>query len=427
MRSLNSEDEPDGRRGASAPAAGAHGSSPLMRRRRGLLLSMGPAFVASIAYADPGNFATNFEAGGAVGYRLLWVVIAANLAAMLVQYLSAKLGLATGEGLPAHCRRRLPRWLTVLMWAEAEVVAIATDLAEIVGGALALQLLFGVPLWAGGLVTGAVAVLLLATGGDRRLEKAVIAVLAVIMASFVYGVVRAGGSVHDAVQGLVPSLPGDKAVVLGTGIIGATLMPHVVYLHSALTAERFRNADNQARRQALRGQRWDVGVAMSFAGLINIVMLLLAAGLFHGTSHDVDDLTAIHQLLAHTLGPVAAALFAVALLASGLASSGVGTYAGQEIMAGFLHRRIPLLLRRLITLTPALIILLAGIDPSTALVWSQVLLSFGIPFALVPLVLLTSRRTVMKEFTNRTITVAAAVVISVVVVSLNVVLLVRTL
>ena len=402
-------------------------------RFRGALPLLGPAFVAAIAYVDPGNFATNFSAGATYGYLLLWVIVAANLTAMLIQNLSAKLGLATGRNLPELCREQFPRPVVRGLWVQAEAVAIATDLAEVIGGAIALNLLFGIPLLHGGLITGVVAFALLAlqTRGHRRFELVIGGLFAVILLGFVVNLVRARPDPAGAAAGLVPAFDGADSVLLAAGILGATVMPHVVYLHSALTQSRVHAVDASERRHLLRHQRLDIFIAMGFAGLVNAAMLLIAAALFHRPGQaplaDGGSLDSVHTALGAALDRPAALLFALALLASGFASSGVGTYAGQVVMAGYLQRSIPLFARRALTLTPALLVLAIGVDPTSALVWSQVVLSFGIPFALVPLILLTRRSSLMAELVNRRSTTLAASAAATVIIALNLFLLVRTL
>jgi manganese transport protein len=398
------------------------------RRRRVALF--GPAFVAAIAYVDPGNFATNFAGGARHGYLLLWVIVAANLTAMFVQSLSAKLGLATGASLPELCRQHYRHPVVVGLWLQAELVAMATDLAEVVGGAIALNLLFGLPLFAGGVITGLVAFALLAlqSRGDRRFIGAITVLFAVILVGFLLLVLRVRVDPGSALAGLVPRFEGTGSVLLATGILGATVMPHAIYLHSALIPDGAGAGSVRQRRAALGGQRKDVLAAMGLAGLVNAAMLLVAAALFHGSGvADVGTLTGAHAGIAVALGGSVAVVFALALLASGFASASVGTYAGQVVMQGFLQRRIPLLARRALTLAPALVALAAGAEPTSALVISQVILSFGIPFALVPLLLLTRRRDVMADLVNRPSTTAWAAVAAVVIIALNAVLLVQLL
>ncbi|SNT63815.1 manganese transport protein [Streptosporangium subroseum] len=402
----------------TGPVAGDNGT-PLPRwlpaglLRRAALL--GPAFVVSVAYIDPGNFATNMSSGARYGYLLLWVIAAANLLAMFVQALSAKLGIATGRNLSQLCRDHLPRPLSMVLWVQGELVAIATDLAEFIGGALALNLLFGVPLLPGAAIIAAVSFLLLglAPRGRHRFEAVITGMLVIVLAGFAYQVLRSG-SLVGAVDGLVPRLAGPDSLLMATGIIGATVMPHVIYLHSALTQHQGRIS---GLRAAVRASRIDIAIALGVAGLVNMAMLTVAAATFHGG--DPGSLQAIHAGIGDVLGPAAAVAFALALLASGLASSSVGTYAGQVIMEGFLRRRVPLPVRRLITIVPAMMILSVGVDPTHALILSQVALSFGIPFALVPLVAFTGNRRLMGALVNHRRTTALGIAVTIVIIALN--------
>jgi manganese transport protein len=402
-----------------------------IRQRGGLrrLSLFGPAFVAAIAYVDPGNFATNFSAGAEFGYLLLWVIVAANLLAMLIQTLSAKLGLATGRNLPELCRDHFPRPVSRGMWVQAELVAIATDLAEVIGGAIALHLLFGIPLFTGGVITGIVAFGLLAlqSRGYRPFELAIAGLFGVILLGFLSTVLRIDIVASDAVAGLVPAFDGTSSLLLATGILGATVMPHVIYLHSALTQNRIPARTAADRRYLFRHQQIDVLVGMGLAGLVNASMLIIAAALFFGTDiPNTDTLEGVHAGLARVLDQPAAFLFALALLASGFASSGVGTYSGQVVMQGFIRRSIPLMVRRGLTLAPALVVLGIGVDPTRALVISQVVLSFGIPFALVPLVLLTRRKDIMAELVNHRLTTWVAGGAALLIIGLNGFLIWRT-
>ena len=417
---------------AAAVALPAPTALQLIRSRRGLrrvLPLLGPAFVACIAYVDPGNFATNIAGGAQFGYTLLWVVLAANLMGMLIQTLSAKVGLATGRNLPELCREYLPRPASWGLWAQAEVIAMSTDLAEFIGAAIALNLLFGVPLFVAGLMTAVVAfaILALQSRGYRRFELAVGSMLAVILLGFLYDTLQVGADWGAAAAGFIPSFDGGDSVLLACGILGATVMPHVIYLHSALTQERIPAEDEHERRHLFRFLRIDVLIAMAIAGVVNMLMLIIAGSLFYGSSlADVDTIEGAHAGFEHLVGGGAALAFACALLASGMASSSVGTYAGQVIMQGFIARTIPLALRRLVTMTPALIVLAIGLDPTRALVISQVILSFGIPFALVPLIWLTRRRDVMGELVNHRATTAVAVCVAAAIIALNVFLLYQT-
>jgi manganese transport protein len=408
----------------------ARGQTPLEHllaggRWRAMLAMLGPAFVAAVAYVDPGNFATNITAGSKYGYALLWVVLLANLVAMLIQYLSAKLGIATGMSLPELCRARFPRWTSRGLWIQAELIAMATDVAEFLGAAVGLNLLFGVPLLPAGLITGVIsfAILELQRRGYRRFELAIAALLGLVFAGFLYETLRIGPSARASLHGLIPGVSGTDAIYLAVGIVGATVMPHVIYLHSALTKERVALRDDSERRRVLRFERIDVIVALGLAGLINLAMLAAAAKLFHGSGVEVTTLEGAHAGLGQLVGGGAALAFAVALLASGISSSSVGTFAGQVVMAGFINVRIPLLLRRAVTMLPALVILAIGLSPTSALVLSQVVLSFGIPFALIPLVLLTSRRDVMGAFANGRAVTVLACTIAAVITAMNVFLL----
>jgi manganese transport protein len=395
-------------------------------RLRGVVALMGPAFVAAVAYIDPGNFATNFAAGAKFGYTLVWVIVVANLMAMLVQYLSAKAGVATGRDLPELCREHLPRPVSRGLWAQAEIIAMATDLAEFVGAAVGLNLLFHVPLFPAGLITAVVAfgILALEQRGYRRFELAVAALLLIVFLGFLYDLVVVGADPAGVAGGLVPRLAGDDSLLLVAGIIGATVMPHVVYLHSALTKARVRCVDDAERRELLRFQRLDVVVGLGAAGAINLSMLVIAASLFNATGHSaVDSIEGAHAGLGRLVGGGAALAFAVALLASGLSSSSVGTYAGQVVMQGFIRRGIPLFVRRGLTMLPALVVLGLGLPATDSLVISQVVLSFGIPFALVPLLLLTRRADIMGSFVNNRLTNAVGGGIAAMIIALNVYLL----
>ncbi len=415
---------------SSPPATATKTAAPrrLSRLKAGSAL-LGPAFVAAIAYVDPGNVAINMTAGARYGYLLVWVVIAANLMAGLVQYLSAKLGVVTGQSLPELLRDRLPRTARLLYWAQAELVAVATDLAEVIGGAIALSLLFDLPLLVGGSITGVVSLFLLSVQnrhGQRSFERVVTGFLLIIAGGFIAGLFVDPPSVSGTGTGLIPSFSGSGSVLLAAGMLGATVMPHVIYLHSALARDRYGQVTRPAqRRRLLSATRIDVSIAMLLAGAVNLAMLLVAAsalGSFNGT----DTLAGIHTAIDHTLGSGVAVLFAIGLLASGLASTSVGCYAGAVIMRGLLRTHIPLLVRRVITLLPALVVLAIGINPTQTLVISQVVLSFGIPFALLPLVWLTSRRSLMGGSVNKGVTTFLACGIAGAVTTLNAVLIFLT-
>jgi manganese transport protein len=388
---------------------------------------LGPAFVAAVAYIDPGNFATNIAGGAKFGYLLLWVVVAANLVAMLVQTQSAKLGIATGKNLPELCREVFSRRASLGLWVQAELVAMSTDIAEVVGAALGLYLLFGIPLFAAGLIAGAGAfgILALQQMGFRRLEAAISALVGVVVLSFGLEIFYADPSPGEVASHLVvPGFSGTESILLATGIIGATVMPHVVYLHSALTQRRVVGRDDQERRRILGFEKVDVVIAMSLAGVVNLSMMIMAAALFNESGLlDVDSIEGAFDGLRQLVSGNAATVFGVALLASGFASSSVGTMAGQVVMQGFIRRRIPIFLRRAVTLAPALIVLGIGLDPTDALVISQVVLSFGIPFALIPLLLIARRRDVMGSLANPPWLSAVAATIGGLIIALNVFLL----
>ena len=385
---------------------------------------LGPAFVAAVAYVDPGNVATNTSAGASYGYLLLWVLVGATLMAGLVQYLSAKVGWLTGESLPALVARRNRRGARIAFWLQAELVAAATDVAEIVGGAVALGLLFNLPLVAGALITTAVSTALLMLQNQRRqrtFERVITGMLIIVAVGFLAGLVISPPDPAEAVAGLVPRLAGAQSALLAVGMLGATVMPHAVYLHSALVRDRHGVADPGCALPVLKGIRTDVTAAMMLAGSVNVGMLLLAAGTLPGL--EIDGLRAAHAAIASQLGGWIGLVFALGLLASGLASTSVGGYAGAVIMDGLLQRRVPLLARRLVTAVPALILLAAGIEPTKALIISQVILSFGIPFALVPLVRIAGDEAAMRLAPTRRATIVVAWLVIAVVSALNLILI----
>jgi len=402
------------------------------RRRgvRGLWPFLGPAFIAAVAYVDPGNFATNMAAGASYGYLLLWVVLAANLMAMLVQSMSAKLGIATRKNLPEVCRERFSQRTNIVLWIQAEVIAMATDIAEFVGAAIGLNLLFGIALFPAALLTGGAAMIILAlqARGFRRLEAVIAALIGVIVGAFAFQVFLADPSPSGIAEGFVPGFSGTESVLLGVGIIGATVMPHVIYLHSALTQHRVIGVTEEEKRRIFRFELVDVVIAMSIAGVINMCMLVIAASTFYerGLVDVGDDLSEVYEALGTYLGSNADLLFGIALLASGLSSSSVGTMAGQVVMQGFIGRQIPLFLRRLVTMLPAFVVVAIGVDPSRALVLSQVVLSFGIPFALIPLILFCRNRELMGSLVNRRTTTIAGMLVATVIIALNAFLLAGT-
>ena len=395
---------------------------------RGLFL-LGPAFVASVAYVDPGNVAANLTAGARYGYLLVWVLVAANVMAVLIQYQSAKLGLVTGRSLPELIGRRLPPRRRRAFWVQAEVVAAATDVAEVIGGAVALNLLFGTPLILGGLIMGAASMVLLTLQTQNRqhlFERAVLVLLAVIAAGFTAGVIANPPPLGEAAAGLIPRLEGADSVLLATSMLGATVMPHAIYLHSALSVHRHGTGHPPGRlRQLIRAARVDVIAALVLAGTVNIAMLLAAASSLRGVD-GTDTIEGAYAAIGSSLGPVVAFLFAIGLLASGLASTSVGCYAGSVIMDGLLHVRIRLWVRRLVTLVPALVILSIGIEPTTALVISQVILSMGIPFALIPLVRASADKQLMGDHTNSRALNLCSYLSAALIIALNVALLLLT-
>lgn len=405
-----------------APAAAQTG------RLKRLLPFLGPAFVAAIAYVDPGNFATNIAAGSAYGYTLLWVIVAANLMGMLIQILSAKLGIATGQNLAEVCRDRLPRPVVWVMWALMEGVAMATDLAEFLGAALGFNLLFGMPLfWGAVLATVATfLILMLERRGFRHLEAVIAVMLGTVALCYVFelgmGGLDWGAAAHGAV---VPNFPDTEAILLATGILGATVMPHAIYLHSSLVQNRIAAPTDEAKRKLFRFTQIDAGVAMVLAGLVNAGMLVMAAATFWANGQTgIGSIEAAHLTLAPLLGKASQAVFALSLLAAGLSSTVVGTMAGQVIMQGFLHFHIPIWVRRVVTLAPAFVVILMGLDPTRTLVISQVILSLGLPFAVVPLVWFTGRRDLMGALVNRPVTKVVAWGVTGLIVALNLYLLV---
>ncbi len=395
-----------------------------------LLPFLGPAFIASVAYMDPGNFATNIQGGAQFGYRLLWVIVGSNLMAMLIQSLSAKLGIASGKNLAEQCREHFPRPVVWTMWVLMEVVAMATDLAEFLGAALGFNLLFGIPLWAAGLLTALATFLILGLEryGFRPLEAVITSLVGVVGVSYLLETIidkPAWGQV--AYHAFVPSFAGTESILLATGILGATVMPHAIFLHSALTQDRIVVRDPLQLRRLFRFEVIDVLIAMGGASLINMAMLIMAAStFFYKGITTVGTIEEAHQTLEPLLGPAASWIFAISLLASGLSSSSVGTMAGQVIMQGFLHRHIAPWVRRLVTMGPSLIVIFIGLDPTRTLVISQVMLSFGLPFAIIPLVMFTSRKEVMGVLVNRRSTTLLAGLSAAIIVVLNLYLLYQT-
>ena len=392
---------------------------------------LGPAFIASIAYVDPGNFATNIQGGAKFGYTLLWVVVCSNLMAMLIQSLSAKLGIATGRNLAELCRLHFPRPLVWVMWVLMEAVAMATDLAEFLGAAIGFNLLFGIPLWAAGLLTALATFLILSlqVRGFRALEAVITAMLGVIVLCYLVETILDKPDWRTlAYHAVVPQFAGPESVLIAAGILGATVMPHVIFLHSSLTQDRIVVDSPVLKRRLFRFEIVDVCVAMGVAGFVNAAMLIMAAATFNraGLGH-VASIEEAYITLEPLLGSAARYMFAISLLASGLASSAVGTMSGQVIMQGFLERHIPVWLRRLVTILPSLVVIFIGFDPTRTLVISQVVLSFGLPFAVIPLVLFSRRRDLMGELVNHRLTTNVAWVVTALIVALNLYLLYQTL
>jgi manganese transport protein len=406
------------------------GERALRGSRRSIWPFLGPAFIACVAYMDPGNFATNIAGGSKFGFTLVWVIVASNLMAMLIQTLSAKLGIATGRNLPEVCREQFSRRTSIGLWIQAELIAMATDLAEFLGAALGIHLLLGIPLFPAAVITGVItfAILSLQRYGFRPLEAVITAFVGVIGTCYLLELWLAHPPLGTVARhAVVPEFAGSESVLLAVGILGATVMPHVIYLHSALTQSRIVPENEEEARTLYKYTRIDVLIAMSIAGLINISMLVVAATVFFGSGlHDIGSLEGAHRTLEPILGGAASILFALALTASGLSSSTVGTMSGQVVMQGFIRRRIPLFVRRIVTMIPAFVVIGIGLDPSRTLVISQVVLSFGIPFALIPLVMFTSRRDVMGQLVNKRSTIAAAVVVAALITGLNVFLLAQT-
>src|SRR3954454_8972744 len=400
------------------------------KRRFRVLPFLGPAFIACVAYIDPGNFATNIAGGSKFGYTLVWVIVASNLMAMLIQTLSAKLGIATGRNLPEVCRERFSRRTSLGLWVQAEVIAMATDLAEFLGAAIGFHLLFGIGLFPATLITGATtfAILGLQRFGFRPFEAVIIGFVGVISACYIAELWYAHPPLGTvAKHAVLPQFSGSESLLLAVGILGATVMPHVIYLHSALLQNRIVPRDENEARRLYKYTRIDVVIAMSLAGLVNMPMLVVAASVFFGSGLlNVDSLETAHRTLEPLLGGASSQLFALALIASGISSSTVGTLAGQVVMQGFIRRQIPIWIRRLVTMVPAFVVIAIGVDPTRTLVISQVVLSFGIPFALIPLVIFTSRRDVMGGLVNHKVTTAFAVVVATAISALNVFLLAQT-
>lgn len=393
-----------------------------------ILPFLGPAFIAAVAYIDPGNFATNITAGSDYGYLLLWVIVASNLMAVLIQSLSAKLGIATGKNLPEVARENFSKPTSILLWIQAELVIMATDLAEFIGAALGLYLLFNIPMIPAAIITaiGSFAILELQRRGVRAFEAGISAMVVMVVLAFAVQLFIAEPNVSDVMSGLVPGFAGVDSLLLATGILGATVMPHAIYLHSSLTQHRVKAETPAMKKRVFRFEFIDIVIAMVVAGAINMAMLIIAAAVFHTRGLHIEDLDVAYNSFHELLGPTAAISFGLGLLIAGLASSSVGTLAGDVVMQGFIQKKIRLYVRRTITMIPPLAIILFGINATKALVWSQVILSFGIAFALIPLVLFTSNKRIMGELVNHKMTTILGWAISALVVSLNLYLIYQT-
>ncbi len=420
---------PGDRSTVNAAQAVLHGKS-----KRGIIARvlpfLGPAFIASIAYIDPGNFATNIQGGAQFGYLLVWVIIASNLMAMVIQTLSAKLGIATGRNLAEICREQFPRPVVWGMWAISEVVAMATDLAEFLGAAIGFNLLFHIPLFLAGILTGISTFIILGLErrGFRPIEAVITTLVGVIAGSYIVETLLDRPDWGQiAYHAVLPQFNGPESVLLGVGILGATVMPHVIFLHSSLTQNRIVAKNDSARKRLFRFELIDVIIAMTLAGMINLFMLVMASSTFYSRGlTSIATIEVAYRTLEPLLGGAASIIFAISLLASGLSSSSVGTMAGQVIMQGFLHFRVPIWVRRLVTMIPALVVIALGLDPTRTLVISQVILSFGIPFALIPLVLFTRQKKLMGNLVNHRLTTLVAAVIALIIVGLNVYLIYQT-
>ncbi|NIK76813.1 manganese transport protein [Paenibacillus castaneae] len=388
---------------------------------------LGPAFIAAVAYLDPGNFATNITAGSRYGYLLLWVIVFSNLMAVLIQALSAKLGIATGKNLPEVSREQLPKKVSLFLWVQSELVIIATDLAEFIGAALGLYLLFDIPMLMAALITavGSFAILELQRRGVRTFEAGISAMILIVALAFAFQVILAKPDIGAMAAGMVtPKFQGVDSVLLAAGILGATVMPHAIYLHSSLTQRRIVGRNHREKKRIYKMELFDIVFAMVIAGAVNLAMVVISAALFFKNGLDVEDLEVAFHQFGQLVGPFSAMLFGLSLLVAGLASASVGTMAGDVVMQGFIKKRINLYVRRAITTIPPLVIIWSGIDATKALIMSQVILSFGIAFALIPLILFTNNKKIMGELANRSVTKVLAWIIAGIVVSLNLFLIV---
>ncbi|MCL1632675.1 Nramp family divalent metal transporter [Sporolactobacillus sp. CPB3-1] len=394
---------------------------------RQMLPFIGPAFIAAVAYIDPGNYATNIQAGSQFGYLLLWVVVISNLMAILIQTLSAKIGIATAHNLPEIIRDRWPGKVTFFYWVQGEIMIMATDLAEFIGAALGFHLVFGLPMIPAAILTALCALLILMfqVRGYRPLELVIALMVFVVVLAFSFEILFALPEFRPFVQGFVPRFQGTESVMLAAGILGATVMPHAIYMHSGLTCRRVIGKNAEERKKIFRFELVDILIAMIIAGLINAIMLAVAGSTFFGREI-IDDLTLAFHGFSNYIAPAAGILFGIGLLSAGLSSSSVGTLAGDIMMQGFIHKRIPVFLRRICSMLPPLILIISGANPTKALVMSQVVLSFGIALAIIPLIIFTSNKSLMGDLVNKKRTTAVAWCIAAVVISLNVFLLYQT-
>ncbi|MET1250294.1 Nramp family divalent metal transporter [Sporolactobacillus sp. STCC-11] len=394
---------------------------------RQMLPFIGPAFIAAVAYIDPGNYATNIQAGSQFGYMLLWVVVVSNLMAILIQTLSAKVGIATSHNLPEIIRDRWPRKVSIFYWIQGEIMIMATDLAEFIGAALGFHLVFGLPMIPSAILTAICALLILVfqVKGFRPLEMVIALMVFIVVIAFSFEILFALPEFKPFVQGFVPQFQGADSVLLAAGILGATVMPHAIYMHSGLTCRRVIGQNDAERKKIFRFELIDILIAMIIAGVINAIMLAVAGSTFFG-NEIIDDLSVAFHGFSTYIGPIAGVLFGVGLLSAGLSSSSVGTLAGDIMMQGFIHKRIPVFLRRICSMLPPLILIISGANATKALVMSQVVLSFGIALAIIPLIVFTSNKAIMGQLVNHKVTTATAWAIAAVVICLNVFLLYQT-
>lgn len=395
---------------------------------KSVLPFLGPAFIAAVAYIDPGNFATNIAAGSEYGYLLLWVIALSNLMALLIQSLSAKLGIATGKNLPEIARENFSKKTSIFLWIQAELVIMATDLAEFIGAALGMYLLFDIPILPAALITavGSFAILELQRRGVRAFEAGISAMVIMVVLAFAFQTFLAHPDAGSIATGFIPKFEDVNSILLATGILGATVMPHAIYLHSSLTQYRIIGHNDEEKRKIFKFEFIDIVIAMIIAGAINMSMLIIAAAVFHSKGMNVEDLNVAFNGLGDMISPMAAISFGLGLLIAGLASSSVGTLSGDVVMKGFINKRIPIYLRRAITMIPPLLIIAFGVNASKALILSQVILSFGIAFALIPLIMFTSNKKIMGGLVNYKLTTILGWIVAAIVVALNIYLLYQT-